>query len=172
MSACLRIGTVSPCSVSAAKNDKVYQPRNPRATKLYKLVSNNIDEFLQVYPERFEQKYGRLRPEVRETLQKYLRCGILSYGFARVRCEECHHEYLLAHSCKGRYFCPSCHQRRVLEFSSFLSEHILEKVPHRQIVFSIPKMLRKYFMFIVIEPFFDDLSTPEEQMELAQAMMN
>ena len=133
------------CSVSGS--GKVYRPRNPRATKLYQIVSGHVEEFLEVYPQRFERKYGGLRPEVVRTLENYLRCGILSYGFARVKCPTCHHEYLLAFSCKGRYFCPSCHQRRVLEFSTFLTEHILEEVAHRQIVFSLPKMLRVYFLY-------------------------
>ncbi|MCP4119683.1 MAG: hypothetical protein GY737_30635, partial [Desulfobacteraceae bacterium] len=35
---------------------------------------------------------------------------------ARVRCEDCGHEYLLAFSCKRRQFCPSCHQKRVVEY--------------------------------------------------------
>ena len=26
-------------------------------------------------------------------------------------------EFLLAFSCKGRYFCPSCHQKRVVAFA-------------------------------------------------------
>ena len=29
----------------------------------------------------------------------------------------------------------------------FLTEHILEKVPHRQIVFSLPKITRKAFLY-------------------------
>jgi hypothetical protein len=33
---------------------------------------------------------------------------------ARVKCEDCGHEYLLAFSCKRRHFCPSCHQKRVV----------------------------------------------------------
>lgn len=37
------------------------------------------------------------------------------FGFARVRCEEYGHEYLLAFSCKRRHFCPSCHQKRITE---------------------------------------------------------
>lgn len=47
---------------------------------------------------------------------KYLDCGDLHMGFARVRCEEYCHEYLLAFSCKRRQFCPSCHQKRVIEY--------------------------------------------------------
>ena len=29
---------------------------------------------------------------------------------------DCNQEYLLAFSCKRRHFCPSCHQKRVVEF--------------------------------------------------------
>ncbi|MBK6768115.1 MAG: transposase zinc-binding domain-containing protein [Ardenticatenales bacterium] len=42
---------------------------------------------------------------------RYLACGVLEAGFARARCEACHAEYLLAFSCKARYFCPSCHAK-------------------------------------------------------------
>ena len=50
-------------------------------------------------------------------IYKYLDCGDLHFGFARVRCEDCGHEYLLAFSCKRRYFCPSCHRKRVIKKS-------------------------------------------------------
>ncbi|MCK4426549.1 MAG: transposase zinc-binding domain-containing protein [Deltaproteobacteria bacterium] len=37
-----------------------------------------------------------------------LKCGDLKEGFAKVRCTnpDCRKEYLLAFSCKGRWFCP------------------------------------------------------------------
>mgnify|MGYP000908163888 CR=1 FL=1 len=54
---------------------------------------------------------------------------------------------LVAFSCKSRHFCPSCHQRRVVEFGEYLSTEVLEDVPHRQWVFSLPKRLRVYFMY-------------------------
>ena len=60
--------------------------------------------------------------------------------FARVRCDECSHEYLLAFSCKGRWFCPSCHQKKVQVFGTMLAESILAAVPHRHFTFTIPKM--------------------------------
>ena len=68
-------------------------------------------------------------------------------GFARVKCMDCHHEYLLPFSCKRRHFCPSCHQKRVVEFGEFLQEEVLADVPHRQWVFSLPKRLRLYFLY-------------------------
>ncbi len=37
-----------------------------------------------------------------EVADKFLACGILEHGFARVLCDACAHEYLLAFSCKGR----------------------------------------------------------------------
>jgi len=84
---------------------------------------------------------------VREVVYKSLGCGDLRKGFARIRCKSCHHEMLLAFSCKGRYFCPSCHQKRVLIFGEWITEEILYPLPHRQYVFTIPKMLRPYFRF-------------------------
>jgi Putative transposase/Transposase zinc-binding domain len=53
----------------------------------------------------------------------------------------------LAFSCKGRWFCPSCHQKKVQLFGALLAESILYPVPHRHFVFGIPKMLRPYFRY-------------------------
>ena len=38
-------------------------------------------------------------------------------------------------SCKGRYFYPSCHQKRVLMFGKRIMQEILYPRPHRQYVF-------------------------------------
>ncbi|MBW2154266.1 MAG: transposase zinc-binding domain-containing protein, partial [Deltaproteobacteria bacterium] len=81
-----------------------------------------------------------------EVIYRYLDCGDLRFGFARVKCKDCGYEYLLPYSCKRRHFCPSCHQKRVIEFGQWLCEDVLKYVPHRQWVFSIPKRLRIYFM--------------------------
>jgi len=44
-----------------------------------------------------------------EVLERFLDCGDLHKGFARVYCDQRGHDYLLAYSCKTRYFCLSCH---------------------------------------------------------------
>ncbi|MEY6434130.1 transposase zinc-binding domain-containing protein [Thioalkalicoccus limnaeus] len=36
---------------------------------------------------------------------------MLAYGFARARCSDCGHDFLVAFSCKGRAVCPSCNAR-------------------------------------------------------------
>ncbi|MEO1931508.1 MAG: transposase zinc-binding domain-containing protein, partial [Pseudohongiella sp.] len=50
---------------------------------------------------------------VEHDLRKFLQCGILAYGFARVRCETCAENFLVAYSCKGRGICLSCNTKRM-----------------------------------------------------------
>ena len=46
---------------------------------------------------------GRPFPRyVRREFDEYLKCGLLEYGFLRLRCDTCHAERLLAFSCKRR----------------------------------------------------------------------
>jgi hypothetical protein len=48
----------------------------------------------------------------------------------------------LRYFCHGQWFCPSCHQKRVLQFADQTVESILYPVPHRHYVFTVPRMLR------------------------------
>jgi len=50
-------------------------------------------------------------------------------------------------SCRTRGFCPSCHAKRLEEWGEWMRETLLLDVPHRQVVFVIPKMLRVFFKF-------------------------
>jgi hypothetical protein len=125
----------------------VYRPRDPASSAYYQCVQDHFEVFEQVYEGRFERQYGYFRPYVRSVIYRFLDCGILHNGFARIRCGECGHEYLLAFSCKRRHFCPSCHQKRVVEFGEWLCEEVLKAIPHRHFVFSIPKILRRYFLY-------------------------
>ncbi|MBM3302779.1 MAG: transposase zinc-binding domain-containing protein, partial [Deltaproteobacteria bacterium] len=42
-------------------------------------------------------------------------------------------------------FCPSCHSKRLEEWGEWTRETLLLDVRHRQVVFTIPKMLRVFF---------------------------
>ena len=75
----------------------------------------------------------------------YLECGILAHGFARARCAQCGHDFLIAFSCKGRGVCPSCNTRRMTETAAHLVDHVLPPLPVRQWVLAVPKRLR-YFL--------------------------
>jgi len=116
-----------------------YLPRRPQDSKYHQRVEDTLEEFEQVYDERLTTKYGFFLAYEKQVIYRYLDCGILYNGFDRVICKVCGHEYLLAFSCKRRYFCPSCHQNRVMEFEERLCEessrpsptHTLSFVPRR-----------------------------------------
>ena len=62
-------------------------------------------------------------------IERFIECGDPHHGFARIYCDACGHDYLLAYSCKTRYFCPSCHQKRVLLYGDWVEENVLAPVP-------------------------------------------
>ena len=130
-----------------SKSTKQYRRRKPEYSPYYQCIEDYYEEFKRTYDRRFSQKYGYLRSHIEKVIYQYLDCGILHSGFARIKCRNCNHEYLLAFSCRRRHFCPSCHARRVVEFGEWLCSNVLKKVPHRHFVFSMPKILRIYFLF-------------------------
>jgi hypothetical protein len=74
--------------------------------------------------------------------QWYLRCGVLSHGFARFGCNECGHDHLVPLSCKVRGLCPSCGGRRMIALTRHIMDAELPHVPVRQWVLSLPYPLR------------------------------
>jgi hypothetical protein len=80
-------------------------------------------------------------------VEKFLDCGLPERGFARMHCERCKAEFLVAFSCKARILCPSCHAKRLEIWSDWLHHELLYAVPHRQYVFTVPKRLRPFFLY-------------------------
>ena len=74
----------------------VYRPRNPQSSNYYRCVEDHFETLVEVYEDRFEKPYGFWRPYLQKVIDRYLDCGDLHHGFARVKCRDCHHEYLLA----------------------------------------------------------------------------
>ena len=80
----------------------VYRRRRPEETVLYQCVQENYRSFLAVCEEQ-----DRVLPAfVKREFEKYLECGILAHGFARVHCGDCGHDRLVGFSCKTRSWCP------------------------------------------------------------------
>ncbi len=131
----------------APRRAAVYRPRRPRASPLWQLLDRYFDEFQRVYDERYRQRYGFWRPVIASTIEKFLACGDLREGFARVRCPRCRDEFFVAFSCRRRCLCPSCHQKRALVMAEHIARDLCAPVPHRQFVFTIPKRLRIFFRF-------------------------
>ena len=78
---------------------------------------------------------------VKLEVQRYLECGNVRYGFVEVTCEGCSDSRLVAFSCKGRGWCPSCTTRRSIETGAHL-EAVLPRVAHRQWTLSLPFSVR------------------------------
>ena len=85
-------------------------------------------QFEAVYEERYQQRYGFWRPAIATAVEKFLACGDLQQGFARVRCPECAHEFFVAFSCRGRCLCPSCHQKRALQTAHWIAQEVCAPV--------------------------------------------
>lgn len=125
------------CRDASAPSGGAYRPRNPRASPLYHCVARHAGEL---------RAAGRLERSVEaRTIDRFVECGDPHFGFARVRCDTCGHDYLLSFSCKTRNFCPSCHQKRGLLYGEWVEENVLAPVAHRQYVFTVPRLLRPLF---------------------------
>jgi len=123
----------------------VYRPRHPERTVVYRLFEEHFERYVREYEERYEPREGSLRKVVPTAVEAYLACGRLEGGFARIRCPNCRAEHLLAFSCRTRNFCPSCQAKRSALFAEHVITEILEPVPHRHVVFTIPRVLRGLF---------------------------
>ena len=80
-------------------------------------------------------------------MERFLDCGDYTKGIARIQCSnpECKADYFRPFSCKVFHLCPSCSQKRTLLFGEYMNERLLLRLPHRQMVFTFPKVLRVFF---------------------------
>jgi hypothetical protein len=124
-----------------------YIPRDPSQTVLYTAVADHLETFVASLDADPDAR--GLPAYVERELYDYVRCGVLAHGFLRLGCDTCHHELLLAFSCKRRGFCPSCagakrvasatcEQRRMAQTAAHLVEQVIPWVPTRQWVVSVP----------------------------------
>ncbi|HEX5052476.1 MAG TPA: transposase zinc-binding domain-containing protein, partial [Planctomycetota bacterium] len=112
--------------------------REPEQTVLFRVVQAQWRTFVQQVAagERVVPRFC-----LRE-VEGFLRCGILGYGLARVHCDACGVDDVVAFSCKGRGFCPSCGTRRMVDTAAWLVDRVLPFVPVRQWVLSLPYRAR------------------------------
>ena len=81
------------------EHEGAYRRRRPEGTVLYEAVRDNLATLLAEASE-----VGRGLPRyVERDFARYLECGVLAYGFARVRCESCKEELLVW----GQARCPA-----------------------------------------------------------------
>ena len=71
------------CTKTSPK--RVYRRRQPEKSVLYRALAQHFESFLLLYEQRFEKSFGFLRAIVRDTVYRFLDCGILESGFAGAR---------------------------------------------------------------------------------------
>lgn len=103
----------------------VYKPRDPRTTALYEVVRDNLETLYGAIEDGAIAV--RIPKHARKELEAYLSCGLLCRGFARLKCEDCGERRVVAFSCKGRGFCPSCTGRRMNATAANLIERVLPR---------------------------------------------
>jgi Transposase zinc-binding domain/Putative transposase len=119
--------------------------RSARSSRWYQVVQDNLqtlygavdDGAVPIALPRF----------VKKELEGYLDCGLLSRGFARLRCDGCAETRLVAFACKGRGFCLSCLGRKTSATAANLVDYVMPKVPLRQWVLTVPFAWRKRLGF-------------------------
>lgn len=85
------------------------------------------------------------RPNASTEIQKVIDCYNKNLGCSVYECPHCHDIVFIGHTCKSR-FCSSCGYK----YKNDRVESVLQTAyncNHRQIVFTIPEQLRKYFFF-------------------------
>ncbi|WP_437779937.1 transposase zinc-binding domain-containing protein [Sorangium sp. So ce1097] len=114
----------------------VYERRRPEKTTLYEIVRDNVETLYGAVDDGAIAV--RIPKHAKKELEAYLDCGLLCRGFARLRYERCEESRLVAFSCKGRGFCPSCLGRRMCATAANLIEDVLPEVAHRPWVLTFP----------------------------------
>jgi hypothetical protein len=119
-----------------------YRPRHPETTTLYRVIADHVETMLQDARDRSAHGFGLPR-HVERSFHRYLDCGVLARGFARVACPSCRYEVLVPFSCKTRGICSSCDGRRMADTAAHLVDRVLPPLPgYRQWTLSFPRWLR------------------------------
>ncbi|MGH7264852.1 MAG: transposase zinc-binding domain-containing protein, partial [Candidatus Rokuibacteriota bacterium] len=90
---------------------------------------------------------GGCRPSSGASSRPTSGAGSSPTGLLRVRCQRCGETTVVAFSCRGRGFCPSCGGRRMSELAAHLVDRVLPRVPIRQWVFTVPVPVRYQLAF-------------------------
>jgi hypothetical protein len=108
-----------------------------------RILKDHFDGFWKIHSTLFPQKY---RNDIEETVQKAIRCGTTDLGYSRYECLGCEGNpkpIFVCFTCKSR-FCHKCGKKYTDDWSDKQQEMIFN-VPHRHMVFTVPKELRNIF---------------------------
>jgi len=73
---------------------------------------------------------------------KFLACGVLEHGFARIRCDACAHNTCSRSPASASTSARAALPKRLAIWTQWLDTTLLAPVPHRPVVLTIPKRVR------------------------------
>ena len=130
-----------PCTENGPQVRPGYTPRRPQNSTLYRIVQQHANT-LFAEAEASSDSGGGYPLYVKREFERYLSCGQICRGFARIKCGSCGHEQILPYSCKGRSLCPSCIARRMADTAAHLVDNVMPVAPYRQWTLSLPRKIR------------------------------
>lgn len=117
--------------------------RQGKSGVIKQILKDHFSGFWYMYSHLFPEDY---RDDIKETVEKAIRCGTTDLGYARYECLGCpgnSDPVFVCFTCKSR-FCHKCGKKYTDDWSDKQQEMIFD-VPHRHMVFTIPKELRQVF---------------------------
>jgi len=130
---------LSDVAAAVGRGPRVYEKHDPFAQALHQVVRENLATFYAAIEEGWQTG---LPDFVRAEFAGYLDCSVMQRGFAHLACEDCGLPRLVAFTCAGRGFCPTCLGGRMNQTTHNLLAHVLPAAPLRQWVLSLPYALR------------------------------
>lgn len=88
---------VSACAKAPMVN---YERHSPEKGLLYRTIEQSWSSFVT----KCEDENHPVPAFFKKEFAAYLQCGVSTYGFARIYCQECRYDRLIAFSCKKRCF--------------------------------------------------------------------
>jgi len=127
--------------------EQIYHSRKPKESALWQCLHDYFLTFIADYEQEYVKSHGFFRPSYRGSRWKISWLRGFEQRFCPYKMPRLQAWTVAVVFLPGRWFCPTCHQKKVLLFGEFISNEVAFPVPHRQYVFSIPIMLRIYFKY-------------------------
>ena len=117
--------------------------RKRKSGVVKQILKDHFDGYWKLHHARFPKE---IQNDIKETVDKAMKCGSKDIGFAKYECLGCEGEsrpIFVGFTCKSR-FCHKCGKKYTDDWSNKQEEMIFD-VPHRHMVFTIPLELREVF---------------------------
>lgn len=119
--------------------------KNYNSKKKTGLIAKIFEEHWEDFYQENKELIDKFRPNANEEIKKIIDCYNKDLGCSIYICPDCQEVVFVGRTCKSR-MCSSCgYKYKMSRVESILTSAYHCK--HRQIVFTIPKELRKYFFY-------------------------